>query len=100
MSDGVTVTLELVIKPEAADAMFAAMAAMVPDTAKRPGFRALRTVRHKDEPNRAIIIEQWDREEDYHAYMAWRTERGDMEAGKDIILSAMLNVWPTLVATA
>ena len=36
---------------------------------------------HKNEsdPNNMVFVEDWDTREQYEKYLAWRTERGDME---------------------
>ena len=72
MSEGVTITFEMKLKPEAA-AMFPQMGPQIlASPSEFPGFRSLRIVQHKDDPTRIMFIEKWDREEDYKAYIAER----------------------------
>jgi quinol monooxygenase YgiN len=100
MSDGVIITVEIVIKPELAEQVVASIPAMFDDTVTFPGFRSIRVVRHKEEPNRLLIMEHWDEEADYHAYQAFRRERGDTEANQGNLLSMSYSVWPALVGYA
>lgn len=100
MSDGVIITVEIVIKPELAEQVCASIPAMFDDTVTFKGFRSIRVLRHKDEPNRVLVLEHWDKEEHYHAYQAWRGERGDTEASQGNLLSFRYSVWPNLVGYA
>ena len=36
-------------------------------------------VQDMDDPAKMMIVEQWDSREQYEKYLAWRTERGDVE---------------------
>lgn len=101
MSDGVTITLALTLKPEAVGPFCANLPAMFADTAKRKGFRDIKVVRNKENPNKVLFIENWDTEQDYNDYIAWRTERGDMEAmGGVIAAPPQMDVWPVTAASA
>jgi quinol monooxygenase YgiN len=95
-AEGASITFEIALKPEAVDAFVA----MLPDTASFPGCRSLRGVRHKDDPARLLLIERWDSEEDYAKYLAWRTERGDVDRVAAMATGWTIEVWPTLVAHA
>ncbi|MBA2933778.1 antibiotic biosynthesis monooxygenase [Sphingomonas sp. CGMCC 1.13654] len=96
MSDGVTITFEMILKPGMGDVVVERLPAMLDETEQRPGYRDIRVVRHKDNPDRILLIETWDSEGHYRDYLAWRASRGEtMEA----ILEAppVMNVWPTMV---
>ena len=100
MNDGVTITLELTLKPEAIDAFCAGMRDAIKDTATRQGFRDIRIVRHAHEP-RVLFVETWDSEADYDAYIAWRQSTGAMDAMAQIIAAPpRKDVWPVRVAGA
>jgi quinol monooxygenase YgiN len=100
MSAGVTITLLMNLKPEAVEPFCGSLQEMLKDTKNFPGFRNIRVVRHKTEPNQVIFIEEWDSEDAYNKYIAWRTESGAMEAlGSALTAPPKLDVWPTLVAT-
>ncbi|MDM8010929.1 MAG: antibiotic biosynthesis monooxygenase [Parasphingorhabdus sp.] len=98
---GVKITFALKLIPEAVDAFCSALPETVKDTAKRPGFRDLCVVRHATDPSRLMFIETWDSEQSYHDYIAWRTERGEMDGMSAILAEPpQLDVWPILVAAA
>lgn len=51
--------------------------AILPDTAKRDGAQLIRAA--GDPATGTIVLyEEWDRIESQEAYMAWRTDRGDI----------------------
>ena len=100
MSHGVTVTLEFIFNPGICDGFCATLPEMLKDTATRPGFRNIRVVRHKDDADRVLLIEQWDSEKHYQDYVAWRTERGDMAKMGPAVKSVQTNFWPQFVTSA
>lgn len=100
MSNTVTITLVLDLQPEAAAPFCAGLSAMLGDTKKFPGCQSIRVLKNKADPNQLIFIEEWDSEDDYNKYIAWRTQRGDMDAmGSTLTAPPKLNVWPVLVAS-
>jgi len=99
MSKGVTITLVFTLKPEAVDPFCKGLPEMLKDTKKFAGFRNIRIVRHKTDTNQVAFIEEWDSEDAYNKYIAWRTERGDMDAMAGILAGPpKMDVWPTVVA--
>jgi quinol monooxygenase YgiN len=100
MGDGVSITFDFRLKPEAAEAFLAAGQAILSGAAEFPGFRSIRVVRHKDDLNRVLLIERWDSEDAYRGYVAWRTETGATAAFREVIETAEANVWPTVIAEA
>ncbi len=51
--------------------------AILPDTAARPGALLIRAA--GDQATGTVtLFEEWDRIESHQAYMAWRTDRGDI----------------------
>ncbi|HUA24861.1 MAG TPA: antibiotic biosynthesis monooxygenase family protein [Steroidobacteraceae bacterium] len=100
MANPVTITLVLNLKAEAVLPFCAALPEMLKDTKKRPGFRSIRVMRHKSDPNQMIFIEEWNSEDDYMQYIAWRTETGAMDSMASAITSPpKMEIWPTLVAS-
>ena len=47
--------------------------------------------------NKINLIEEWDSEADYDAYIAWRTERGEMGAMGQMVNGVEKSVWPDLI---
>jgi len=97
MSDGITIIMTMDVKPEVIDGLVSGLPAMIKDTAQRPGFRNIRVVRNGNKIN---LIEEWDSEADYDAYIAWRTERGDMAGMGEMVNGVERSVWPTLIVKA
>jgi quinol monooxygenase YgiN len=99
MTNPVTITLTLNLKPEATAPFCGAISGMLTETKKFSGFRSIRVMKHKTDPNQVIFIEEWNSEEDYMKYIAWRTETGAM-AGMAAALASppKMDVWPTLIA--
>ena len=100
MSAEVTVTFDFTLKPEAA----AGFSRMEDDglaaTRSFPGFLEVRIVRHKDDPCRFLFIERWASEQDYHNYIAFRTERGEFQPLLAMTTSSAINIWPQTIAAA
>lgn len=97
----VTVTLALTLKPEAVEGFCGAFPTMLQDTSKFAGFKAIRVLRSASDPTRIVLIEDWESEDAYHAYIAWRTERGDMDSMGDLIAAPpVLDIWSDRVASA
>ncbi len=80
----IKVILELNLKPEVADAVVGGFGQMLVDTRAFEGCEEISVVRDQDDTNRVLVLEQWATRENYEAYLAWRTERGDMDGIADI----------------
>jgi quinol monooxygenase YgiN len=99
LSDGVKITFEMNLKPEVADEMCARLVDMLPETREFPGCRSVNAYRSDEDPNRIMLIEEWDSKEDYDKYLAWRNRDGMMDAMKDIMTRpAKPDYWPILIA--
>lgn len=97
----VIITLDLKVKPEAVNDFCTSLPEMIKDTAKRPGFVGIHIVQHKEDPTHVLFVERWETEQAYQDYIAWRTERGDMEGFAQVLADApKLDTWPTMVAKA
>ena len=55
----------------------------LPDTRDFPGCLTLHMVRDKEDPTKIIIVEMWESKDDYDKYLAWRTDRGDVDLLSD-----------------
>lgn len=99
MSTTVTITLVLTLKPEANAPFCAGLSSMLGDTKKFPGCQGIRVLKNKADADQLIFIEEWTSEDDYNKYIAWRTERGDMDSmAAALAAPPKLDVWPVLVA--
>ncbi len=73
----IVVTLTLKAAEGQYEALAKVMQDILPDTAARPGAELIRAA--GDPASGTIIVyEEWDCLESQQAYMAWRTERGDL----------------------
>jgi heme-degrading monooxygenase HmoA len=97
MSDGVTITFEMKLKPEVVPIFPQMGPQILASPSQFPGFRSLRIVQNKDDPARILYIEKWDTEADYKAYIAERTRGGEMGKLAEMVTATDMNVWPTLI---
>jgi heme-degrading monooxygenase HmoA len=100
MPDGVIITIDMVIKPEFAEAVCTGIPTMFAETVTFKGFRSIRVVRHKGAPNRLLIVEHWDTEDNYQAYQSWRNRDGAVDQSLENLSSFKVDIWPALVGFA
>lgn len=100
MSEGVIITIEVVVRPEMVEQLVTAIPIALKYAQQAEGFRSARAVRHRDESNRFLFIEHWDSEEHFEAYQTWRGDRPDLPANDRAILSYLYDAWPSTIATA
>jgi len=79
VANGVTVTVNWIIKPELVEDFIATLEKMFHQTRLREGFRNIRLLRSDADSNHFILIEEWDAAQNFQDYVAWRTGRGEME---------------------
>ena len=79
------VILEIKVKPESVEPARAWFRGLLPDTRAFDGCVTLHISQNQDDPTELMIVEQWDTRAAYEKYLAWRSERGDLNA-----LGAML----------
>jgi quinol monooxygenase YgiN len=75
----VRVTLELHVKPEAAEQMKGGFKELLPDTRAFDGCEEISVLQNQEDPTMFLVVEQWETRESYEAYLKWRTDRGDMD---------------------
>jgi quinol monooxygenase YgiN len=78
MSNGITVTVAWIIKPELANEFAETLRGMFPETRLHKGFRNIRLLRSDLDPNHFMLIEEWDEAQNFHDYVQFRTDRGEM----------------------
>lgn len=99
MSGSIRVTFVMDIKAEAAEAVCASFEVMLPDTRAFPGCIAVNAYRSAEHPNRVILIEEWDSEEDYGKYLAWRSQDGSLDQMADFLAApSQPQIWPIKLA--
>lgn len=98
MSDSISITFELNLKPEVAAGFIGFGQGILQETRKYKGFRNVRIVQHKQDPNRLLFIERWENENAYNAYIAARTATGELAGMQSLALKTETNFWPNLIA--
>jgi quinol monooxygenase YgiN len=94
VANGVTVTVNWIIKPESVDKFIATLETMFHQTRLREGFRNIRLLRSAADPNHFILIEEWDAAQNFQDYVAWRTGRGEMEGFLAMVAAEpQIGVW-------
>lgn len=74
-----TVILEIRVKSENVDNMGEGFKGLFPDTRSYDGCIDIYATQNQDDPQNFVIVETWETRPKYEAYLAWRTERGDMD---------------------
>ena len=77
MSIAVVITLKA--KDDTYQTLHDTLTAILPDTAARDGAELVSCAADPDDKS-FIIYEIWDRKESQEAYLAWRGERGELDA--------------------
>ena len=77
MSKGVVATVTWSIKPELTDRFVEVLGDMFAVTRTHKGFRNIRLLRSDVDPNRFLLIHEWDTTEDHRRYAQFRADRGD-----------------------
>ena len=75
----VLVLLEVSLKPENVNDFTNFMKNELHGTRGFDGCNGLTVHKNQDDSNNMVIVEDWDSRQQYEKYLAWRTERGDME---------------------
>jgi quinol monooxygenase YgiN len=94
VANGVTVTVNWIIKPELVDKFIATLETMFHQTRLREGFRNIRLLRSNADLNHFILIEEWDAAQNFQDYVAWRTGRGEMEGFLAMVVAEpQIEIW-------
>lgn len=75
----IIVKLELKIDPAKREAFTEAMKGMLPDTRSFEGCQGVEISENLDAPGHYVLWERWTSRDAQGKYLAWRTERGDMD---------------------
>jgi quinol monooxygenase YgiN len=76
--DAITVTLQMNVKDGLAADFVGGLPAMMRETLSSPGVRSVRAFHNDKDTNAILFVEEWESDAAFKAYIAWRTERGDM----------------------
>lgn len=89
-----TALLHVTAKPGRGSEVISYYQATLSATRARPGMIGLRVVRNEEDPNKFMLIEQWDSKADQAAYAEWRATTPEVMAEfSEIIESFSLDWW-------
>ena len=91
----VDVILNLQVSPENREELLSVFAAILPDTRAFQGCQSVVVTSNEDDIHNIVLLEKWDNRSDHESYMAWRTERGDIDK-----LVALLSAPPAITYLA
>ena len=75
----VLVLLELNAKPENVSDLTNYLRDGLHHTRGFDGCNGISIHSNQEDPNNMVFVQDWDSREQYEKYLAWRTERGDLE---------------------
>jgi quinol monooxygenase YgiN len=85
MDRGITVTLKMHIAEDVEGRFINSLPDLICATSSAPGARSVCALRQSDNANTILFVEEWESEQAFNAYIAWRTKRGDMEQLKHVL---------------
>ncbi len=75
----VDVILDLKVSAENREELLGVFTAILPDTRAYKGCIGVTVTTNEDDPHNIVLLEKWEQRGDHESYIAWRTERGDIE---------------------
>ena len=94
MPQAITVTVAWIIKPELANQFVETLRGMFPETRLHKGFRSIRLLRSDLDPDHFVLIEEWDEAQNFHDYVQFRTDRGEMPGLSAMTVSPpQIGIW-------
>lgn len=75
----VLILVDVKIKPQSFDDLKNWMRNNLHDTRAFDGCNGITIQRNQDDPNNVIFVEDWESRSHYEKYLAFRSERGDIE---------------------
>lgn len=75
----IEVILDLQTSSEQREELINTLASILPDTRAYKGCQSIIATSNEDNPLNIVLLEKWDSRADHESYIAWRTERGDLE---------------------
>jgi quinol monooxygenase YgiN len=99
MSQSVYVTFVMNLKPDVTQGVCSAIAQALPDTRAFPGCRGVRVLRNEVDPNKILLLQEWDSREDHEKYWAWRNRDGTMDGLANMLTTpTQPEYWPIVIA--
>ena len=95
----VDVILDLQVNPENREELLSVLASTFPDTRAYKGFINIALTSNEDDSHNIVVLEQWQQRCDHESYMAWRTERGDLDKLAKLLSSPPIIRYLTTIQT-
>ncbi|MDF1829224.1 MAG: quinol monooxygenase YgiN [Cycloclasticus pugetii] len=83
----VDVILDLQVNPENREELLSVFMSILPDTRAFKGCQSVSVTSDEDDRHHIVLLEKWGQRSDYESYMAWRTERGDIDKLANLLSS-------------
>lgn len=83
----IAVTLDLRVQSGKGGELVDVLKSMLGATRARQGAKSIELVVNQEDSDHVVIYEVWDTKADHEAYMAWRGERGDLDALSGFVAS-------------
>lgn len=96
----ITVTLLMHAAKDNEGRFLGSVPSIVRETSAAPGARSVRAFRQGANTGAILFIEEWESEQAFDTYIAWRTERGDMEQLKRVLSKPPeISIWRSVTPT-
>ncbi len=79
------IAVDILCKEYTGKQMLEGFKEILPDTRARDGFISIEVNIDQAKPDRIFAYEHWENRASYETYIAWREERGDMDAIKEAV---------------
>ena len=76
----ILVLLQITAQPDKVAALKAAFGGLLPDTRGYDGCEGVTAHVDQDDPAKLVLLERWASRGHYERYLAWRSERGDLDS--------------------
>jgi len=101
MSDEVTVTVSINLKPDIADNFCDVMLpGLQKQTRAFEGVMSARAVRKSEQPTKVLLIDVFASQQQADAYFAWRSSTGDLDLLASLVIEPpAIDFWPRLAGS-
>jgi len=98
MSNDVTVTISMSVKPDKLETLLSITPDLLKETLGRPGVISVRALRNPDEPLKLMFLDAFASVEASNAYFEWRRDRGDLGRLVSMLSEPpRIEVWPVSI---
>ena len=91
------VTAEFVAREGKREQLVDLLGEMIPETRKKDGAISIDICTDQDNPNRIVLLEQWNSRANHEDYVAYRKERGDIDTIMKLLATPPKFIWLDLL---